>query len=71
MIVQSLLIHLKDKKNVVLCFYPENHLFGCPSKKVFKMAQSVISSYPTILSNDSVLFVISVDTVEDQAQFIK
>ena len=61
----------KDKKNAVLCFYPKNHLFGCPSKKVFKMAQSVISSYQTILSTDSILFAISVDTVEDQAQFVK
>ncbi|MEK6965082.1 MAG: redoxin domain-containing protein, partial [Thermoproteota archaeon] len=29
---------LKNKKNVVLCFYPKNHLFACPSKKVYKMA---------------------------------
>ena len=61
----------KDKKNVVLCFYPKNHLFGCPSKKVFKMAESVISSYPDITSADAVLFAISIDTVEDQAKFVK
>ena len=61
----------KDKKNVVLCFYPKNHLFGCPSKKVFKMAQSVISSYSDITSTDTELFAISVDTVEDQAKFVK
>lgn len=61
----------KDKKNVVLCFYPKNHLFGCPSKKVFKMAKSVISSYPDITSTDSELFAISIDTVEDQAKFVK
>ncbi len=61
----------KDKKNVVLCFYPKNHLFGCPSKKVFKMAESVISSYPDITSTETELFAISVDTVEDQAKFVK
>ena len=35
------------------------------------MALSVISSYQTILSTDSILFAISVDTVEDQAKFVK
>ncbi len=67
-------IHLdsfKDKKNIVLCFYPKNHLFACPSKKVFKMAQSVISSYSNIISTDTEIFAISVDTVEDQAKFVK
>lgn len=61
----------KDKKNVVLCFYPKNHLFGCPSKKVFKMAESVIASYSKITSTNSELFAISVDTVKDQAKFVK
>src|SRR3990172_3046040 len=68
------LIHLesfKNKKNVVLCFYPKNHLFACPSKKVFKMAQSIISAYPQILALDAVLFAISVDTVEDQKKFVE
>lgn len=60
----------KGKKNVVLCFYPKNHLFMCPSKKVFKMAQSVISAYDDILKTDSVLFAVSVDTVDDQAAFV-
>lgn len=60
----------KDKKNVVLCFYPKNRLFMCPSKKVFRMAQSVISAYDDILETDSVLFAISVDTVDDQASFV-
>jgi len=60
----------KEKKNVVLCFYPKNHLFACPSKKVFKMAKSVISAYEEILSTNSVLFAISIDTVEDQKKFI-
>lgn len=43
----------------------------CPSKKVFKMAQSVISAYGDILKTDSVLFAISVDTVDDQAAFVE
>tara|TARA_B100000029_G_scaffold23359_1_gene23183 strand:- start:5076 stop:5537 length:462 start_codon:yes stop_codon:yes gene_type:complete len=60
----------KDKKNVVLCFYPKNHLFGCPSKKVFEMAESVISVFSQIESTDAVLFAISVDTVESQAKFV-
>ena len=66
-------IHLasfKNKKNVVLCFYPKNHLFGCPSKKVFKMAKSVVSSYSDIISRDAILFAISIDTVEDQKKFV-
>ncbi len=59
-----------DKKNVILCFYPKNHLFACPSKKVFKMAKSVISSYSEILSTDSILFAISIDTIEAQKKFV-
>jgi len=61
----------RNKKNVILCFYPKNHLFACPSKKVFKMAKSVIDSYPEITSNDSVLFAISVDSMESQKKFVK
>ncbi len=61
----------KDQKNVVLCFYPKNHLFACPSKRVFKMAESVISAYPEIISSDSVLFAISIDTVDDQKKFVE
>jgi peroxiredoxin Q/BCP len=60
----------KNTKNVVLCFYPKNHLFLCPSKKVFEMAKSVISMYDAILKTDSVLFAISIDTVDDQARFV-
>jgi peroxiredoxin Q/BCP len=60
----------KGRKNVVLCFYPKNHLFMCPSKKVFKMAQSVISAYSEILNTDSVLFAISVDMEDDQKKFV-
>ena len=61
----------RGKKNTVLCFYPKNHLFACPSKLVFKMAQSTISAYQEILASDSVLVAISVDTVEDQKKFVK
>jgi len=60
----------RDKKNVVLCFYPKNHLFGCPSKKVFNMAKSVIQRYSQITSTNSLLFAISVDTVNDQKKFV-
>ena len=59
------------KNNVVLCFYPKNHLFACPSKKVFEMAKSVISVYPEILSTSSKLFAISIDTVESQKKFVE
>lgn len=60
----------KGAKNVILCFYPKNHLFMCPSKKVFEMSQSVISAYSDILATDSVLFAISVDTVQSQKEFV-
>ena len=60
----------KEKKNVVLCFYPKNHLFACPSKKVYKMAESVISSYDDILSTDSVVFAISIDSEQSQKEFV-
>ena len=61
----------KGSKNVVLCFYPKNHLFACPSKKVFEMAKSVISVYQDIISTNTALFAISVDSVESQAEFVK
>ena len=61
----------KNKKNVVLCFYPKNHLFACPSKKVFKMAKSVISAYPEITETNSILFAISTDSVEDQKNLFR
>lgn len=60
----------KNKNNVVLCFYPKNHLFMCPSKKVFEMAKSVVSAYADIVKSDCVLFAISVDTPEDQKKFV-
>ena len=65
------LSYFKGKKNIVLCFYPKNHLFACPSKKVFKMAQTIVAAYPEIVAIDAVLFAISVDTVEDQKKFVE
>jgi peroxiredoxin Q/BCP len=61
----------KDKKNTVLCFYPKNHLFACPSKKVYKMAQSVISVFSDIEATGSVLFAISIDTIDAQKKFVE
>ena len=61
----------KNSKNIVLCFYPKNHLFACPSKKVFEMAKSVISVYPEIIATDTALFAISVDSVNSQSEFVK
>jgi thioredoxin-dependent peroxiredoxin len=64
------LISFRGNKNVVLCFYPKNHLFACPSKKVYQMAQAIIAAYPKIKEQDAELFAISVDTVEDQKKFV-
>ena len=61
----------KNSKNIVLCFYPKNHLLAWPSKKVFEMAKSVISVYPEIISTNTVLFAISVDSVDSQDEFVK
>lgn len=60
----------KGEKKVVLCFYPKNHLFACPSKKVFKMAEATIKAYPKIREQNAELFAISVDTVDDQKKFV-
>ncbi len=35
------------------------------------MAKSVVSEYSEIISTDSVLFAISIDTVEDQRKFVE
>ena len=45
--------YFKGKKNTVLCFYPKNHLFACPSKKVFKMAQTIVAAFPEIAALDA------------------
>ena len=60
----------KEKENIVLCFYPKKHLFACPSQKVFKMVGSVFSVHKEILSTDSVLFAISMVTVEVQKRIV-
>ena len=64
------LISFRGKKNIVLCFYPKNHLFACPSKKVFQMAEATVAAYPKIKEQDAELFAISIDTVEDQKKFV-
>ena len=61
----------RGQANVVLCFYPKNRLFGCPSKKVFEMAQSMVAAYPDIRSTGTVVLAISSDTVADQAKFVR
>jgi peroxiredoxin Q/BCP len=60
----------RGNKNVVLCFYPKNHLFACPSKKIFQMAEATIVAYPKIKELNAELFAISIDTVEDQKKFV-
>ena len=65
------LASFQGKKNVVLCFYPKNHLFACPSKKTFLMAEATIAAYPKIKEHDAELFAISIDTVQDQKKFVE
>ena len=59
----------REKKNVVLCFYPKNHMWGCPSKKVFEQAKSIVDNYERIKHLDAEVFGISVDTVESHRKF--
>lgn len=66
---QISLSSFKNKKNVVLCFYPKNHMWGCPSKKVFEQAKSVVDNYERIKQLDAEVFGISVDTVESHKNF--
>ena len=60
----------RGRKNIALCFYPKNHLFACPSKKTFQMAEAIIEAYPKIVEQNAELFAISIDTVEDQKKFV-
>ena len=60
----------KGTKNVVLCFYPKNHMFACPSKKAFEQAKSVVENYERIKQLDAEVFGISVDTVESHEKFV-
>ncbi|MDE1770770.1 MAG: peroxiredoxin [Thaumarchaeota archaeon] len=64
------LASFQGKKNIVLCFYPKNHLFACPSKKIFQMAEATIAAYHKIQEMNAELFAISVDTVQDQKKFV-
>jgi peroxiredoxin Q/BCP len=59
----------KGKKNIVLCFYPKNHMWGCPSKKVFEQAKSVVDNYERIKQLGAEVLGISVDTVESHKKF--
>lgn len=59
----------KGRKNIVLCFYPKNHMFGCPSKKVFEQAKSIVDNYERIKQLDAEVLGISVDTVESHKKF--
>ncbi|MFY3740414.1 MAG: peroxiredoxin Q/BCP [Candidatus Nitrosomirales archaeon] len=61
---------LKERKNVVLCFYPKNHMFACPSKKVFEQAKSIVDNYERMKQLDAEVFGISVDTVESHKKFV-
>lgn len=56
---------------VVLCFYPKNRIFGCPSKKATKIARSISKVYQDITDAGAVLFAISVDSVESQSRIVK
>jgi len=59
----------KSRKNVVLCFYPKNHMWGCPSKKVFEQAKSIVDNYECIKQLDAEVLGVSVDTVESHKKF--
>lgn len=59
----------RNRKNVVLCFYPKNHMWGCPSKKVFEQSKSVVDNYESIKDLEAEVFGISVDTVESHKKF--
>lgn len=56
---------------VVLCFYPKNCLFGCPSKKVYQMTRSMVAKYTQIRSAGAEVLAISSDTAADQAKFVR
>ena len=64
-----ILSSFKGRKNVVLCFYPKNHMWGCPSKKVFEQAKSIVDNYERIKQLDAEVFGISVDTIESHKKF--
>ncbi len=61
----------RGKKIVVLTFYPKNHMWGCPSKKVFEQAKGIVENYGHIRELDAEVFGISVDTVESHKKFVE
>jgi peroxiredoxin Q/BCP len=61
----------KGRKSVVLCFYPKNHMWGCPSKKVFEQAKSIVDNYERMKQLDAEVFGVSVDTVESHKKFVQ
>ncbi|MEM3085422.1 MAG: peroxiredoxin [Nitrososphaerales archaeon] len=61
----------RNKSNVVLCFYPKNHMLGCPSKKTFEQAKSVFDNYQRIKGLHAEVLGISVDTVESHKKFVE
>jgi len=61
----------KGRKHVVLCFYPKNHMWGCPSKKVFEQAKSIVDNYERMKQLDAEVFGISVDTIESHKKFVQ
>ena len=65
------LASFRNRRNVVLCFYPKNHMWGCPSKKVFEQAKSVIDNYDRIRELEGEVLGISVDIVESHKKFVE
>lgn len=63
------LTSFRNRRNVVLCFYPKNHMWGCPSKKVFEQAKSVVDNYDRIRELEGEVLGISVDTIESHKKF--
>ena len=61
----------KNSKNIVLCFYPKNHSLHVLQKKSLKWQKSVISVYSEILATETVVFAVSVDSVDSQSDFVK
>ena len=61
----------RGRKDVVLCFHPQNRILGCPSGKAARMAGSLAGSYPDIRATGSVLFAVSADAVGDQKRFVE
>ena len=59
-----------SEKTVILSFYPKNHLFACPSKKIFEQSKSLVDAYPQVKSLGAELYGISVDNLDSHKKFI-